>query len=215
MKLALGLGAAVGAMLAAPLAADAQVYVRGGGSVLAAEDLGQGVGVEGAFGYAWSNGLRAEISADTAFGMAVQPFTQGAFTTSETDVDVMAAFAAVFYDFPTEGALRPYVGAGAGMGLLSADNLTFSTATNFTGTFEAINETGFAWFFGGGLTWRVSESMGLDIGYRYMDLGETTFSGFASTSDPGPPPTASAIEGADIPGAGSIHSLKATLRLPY
>jgi opacity protein-like surface antigen len=202
--------AGLGAVAIAP-EAQAQLYTRIGATASTSDDMGQAVGFEAAFGNRFGN-LRAELSADIYTGFAVQSFTQGDFTTNEADASVMAAFVSLYYDFADTGGFTPYIGGGVGGGLVDADDLTFSTNTGFTGTFFAEKETGLAWHIGGGFSFAASPGMMFDVGYRYVDLGEATFTGNASTSNPGPPPTASSIEGSDIPGSAGAHQLRLGLR---
>lgn len=76
-----------------------------------------------------------------------------------------------FYDFNTQTNLTPYFGGGLGVSYLSTDYQTTAGSKTYTNSNSDIN---FAWNIGGGVVFHISDSMALDFGYRYVDLGTAT-----------------------------------------
>jgi opacity protein-like surface antigen len=68
-------------------------------------------------------------------------------------------------DYPVYGCLDIYAGGGLGAGgyNLSVDDTVVTGADRVTE---------FAWQIGGGVNYRLHERLVLDVGYRYVDLGE-------------------------------------------
>ena len=68
-------------------------------------------------------------------------------------------------DFPVAERMDVYAGGGLGAGgyNLSVDDGVVSGADRVTD---------FAWQVGGGVNYRLRERLVLDVGYRYLDLGE-------------------------------------------
>lgn len=79
------------------------------------------------------------------------------------DVSVrhLGLLANVLYDIPMDGAFRPYVGAGVGIGNTTVD----------LGDDDA-DDTGLAWQLRAGATFGSSETMMWDVGYRYLNLAD-------------------------------------------
>jgi opacity protein-like surface antigen len=72
-----------------------------------------------------------------------------------------------FLDIHTDTDFTPYVGGGLGAAYLN-DHVTVSSG------FDTKDKIwNFAWNVGGGVAWSLNESMALDLGYRYMDMGKT------------------------------------------
>lgn len=74
----------------------------------------------------------------------------------------------IFLDIPTETALTPYVGGGLGLAYLDTDYSAYANGNSISTSSSDMN---FAWNLGGGVAWSLTDSMAVDLGYRYVDLG--------------------------------------------
>ena len=82
------------------------------------------------------------------------------------DLSAHSIMANAFLDLQTDSPLTPYVGGGLGMAYLN-DHVSANGAS------AKVNRWNFAWNVGGGVAFSLNESLALDLGYRYMDLGKT------------------------------------------
>ncbi|MBP5344453.1 MAG: porin family protein [Alphaproteobacteria bacterium] len=78
----------------------------------------------------------------------------------EQEIDTLMAQG--YFDLPFKSAIRPFINLGAGI---------------YTADFERKHEwsddsKAFTWSGGAGLTWAISSATNLDIGYRYLDIGD-------------------------------------------
>lgn len=80
-----------------------------------------------------------------------------------------------YYDFNTNTAFTPYVGAGIGYakvkGSLSSSVLSMDT-----------DDTNFAWQVGAGVAYALNDNVSLDLGYRYTDMGDISKQ-YSTTND--------------------------------
>lgn len=80
----------------------------------------------------------------------------------KTDVWTIPALMNVYASMPY-GHFEPYVMGGLGAAWNKADS------TDYT---KGDNKVSFAWTLGAGIGYRLSRCWGLDLGYRYVDLGQ-------------------------------------------
>lgn len=82
-------------------------------------------------------------------------------------------FANGYIDFDYFGFVVPYVGAGIGA--------AFHNISNVDRPFGASsgNSTSFAWNVQAGLAFNITDNIALDVGYRYVDLGNARSGGLA------------------------------------
>lgn len=87
-------------------------------------------------------------------------------------------FANTYFDFHNTSAVTPYVSVGLGYSFLTAKG-----KATYTGTFLGVPGTetltygkktsnNFAWNLGVGAAWKVTDSVALELGYRYANLGK-------------------------------------------
>jgi opacity protein-like surface antigen len=138
-----------------------------------------------AVGYRALPYLRGELAVDHAGNstlrfpypalIAPSPDQFGSFTVSNTQI-----MGNVYLDIApllpsgTLGPVNPYLMAGAGVSRNKNSNTTctsLNSCTDFSYASSATNNS-FAWQAGVGVVWQVTPALGLDIGYRYLDLGE-------------------------------------------
>jgi opacity protein-like surface antigen len=85
-----------------------------------------------------------------------------------------------YVDLGTWYNFTPYVGAGVGAANIKIsgfrdDGFNFSpTLKNSTAYAADADKWNFAWALHAGVTYKVTQSMSIDFGYRYIDLGNAT-----------------------------------------
>lgn len=89
-------------------------------------------------------GLRADARVETS-----EPYE------SDTEFKVTTLMGSLYYDFPTDQAASPYVGAGVGAGWASE---------------KPGDDFGLAWQVSAGLNMRISDTLTGDVGYRFRDV---------------------------------------------
>jgi opacity protein-like surface antigen len=104
-----------------------------------------------------------------------QTFTRGS---DNHDISSHTIMGNAFLDIHTDTDFTPYVGGGLGVAYLNDHVTTLAEKTNYTKD----KIWNFAWNAGGGVAWGLNESMALDLGYRYMDMGKTDGSRVGSNS---------------------------------
>jgi len=73
----------------------------------------------------------------------------------------------------TFGRFQPYIDAGVGVAYNSLSRTSFATAGGATiGSVSSHAFTNFAWGAGAGIAYAVAPHMLVDLGYKYLDLGE-------------------------------------------
>ena len=109
------------------------------------------------FPFALALGLRIRhfrIEAEYSFA------TKAERDSYEQQTDIVSG--QVYYDVPFKSAIRPYVNFGMGR-----HSTKVKEAKLFNDT-----RRGWAWNLGAGVTWNVSNAVNIDLGYRYIDIGD-------------------------------------------
>lgn len=150
------------------------------------------------FGKRISDRLRVEGELSFASAEA-SSFHYDESTAAGADGDLNATYllANVWYDIPTSGPLRYYVGGGIGAARVEAD-------TSFDGNSYGYGpgETKLASQIGAGVMYDLSQTLALDVGYRYKYVGNVDLD---DNDDDG------VYEGADI----QSHSLQVGLTYSF
>lgn len=115
-----------------------------------------GIGI----GYKFNSWLRADLTTDYAFGSRFAP---GTFGVGNAKLWSAATFANAYVDFGTWFGVTPYAGAGIGAAYNSLEN---------SALFADEGRWNFAWAGMAGINYHVSANLSVDIGYRYVDLGQ-------------------------------------------
>ena len=96
-----------------------------------------------------------------------------------------------YWDITEFRGITPYVGAGIGMANVSLDN--FQDINQIAGAIHWAqdgDEWNFAWALHAGMAYEISQDLTLDIGYRYVNMGDGTTGAFTSfdptVTSPGP-----------------------------
>jgi opacity protein-like surface antigen len=142
-------------------------------------DLDDGFMVGAAVGAQINEWLRGEVEVSGHFhdaGGDVFSYVHqaGSTTTTNTynlDGDEKALFvlANLWLDLPIGGMFRPYIGGGVGAGHLDVD-IDFESGGGNHYTIIDDSDWGFAWQVGAGVAFDLSESIAIDVGYRYKRI---------------------------------------------
>jgi opacity protein-like surface antigen len=91
-----------------------------------------------------------------------------------------------YYDLGKWDRVVPYVGAGVGFARHSVDEVTF-TGNALGNQIEGDDRWSMAWSLMAGLGWQLSERAILDVGYRYIDMGNARSGRIDSAGFTNPP----------------------------
>ena len=142
-------------------------------------DFGKTATLELGLGYAPGGAMRYELLVEHRPGYSFEgqanflpPDRMQAVT---ADVSSLSGMLAAFADFSALGtrgrAVTPYVGAGVGAvrNRIGGTTMTFPATTTSVPAGSRVNS---AWMVTAGFTLPLNERMGLDVAWRYTDLGE-------------------------------------------
>lgn len=96
------------------------------------------------------------------------------------DSDVWTVTMAVAYDVPTQGPLRPYIGAG--VGIAHHETRTTFTLAGIDPVTEAGDDTVLSYHLRAGLSYQLSDTVVVFGGYRYIGARDVEIVGARSTS---------------------------------
>lgn len=79
-----------------------------------------------------------------------------------------------YVDLGTYAGLTPYVGAGAGVSYLQTSNIRSSSKNAFApyNYPDGDDKWNFAWALMAGVSYAINQNLSLDLGYRYLNLGD-------------------------------------------
>ncbi len=197
MKTVLFAAAAAVMTFAALPAAAQELYAQGNLGFTAAgqadveADLGD---LSGSGEIDFENGWLASAALGSGF-RAVRVEAEVIYSKNDVDeegfddvsVEHLGLLANVLYDIPMDGAFRPYVGAGVGIGNTQVE----------LGDDDA-DDTGLAWQLRAGAVFGAEEGVQWDVGYRYLNLADFEF----SETD------------ASLDAEAAVHALTVGVRIP-
>ncbi|MDR2160532.1 MAG: acyloxyacyl hydrolase [Desulfovibrio sp.] len=96
-------------------------------------------------------------------------------TSHKLTLGIQTLFLNAYYDFRNSSSFTPYVGAGIGMAFIDAKykyKESYSDDDPWTETAGKNSTTNFAWNIGGGVAYDINEYLAVDLGYRFVGLGE-------------------------------------------
>lgn len=145
--------------------------------MLGAADIGVGAG------YKFNDYLRADLTLDyetpakfkgSLYCDSVGPCGGGAWLDSErVKISAWSALANVYADLGDFHGLKPYIGAGAGASYLKTSSVQSSNKDGYSGKNPAGDgKWNFAWALMAGVEYPISDRLSLDLGYRYLNLGD-------------------------------------------
>lgn len=148
-------------------------------------DTKTGYTLGGAVGLNISNAIRAEIEvshSDVDFNSISSEGISGSFTSVDFEGSVKTTYglANLWADWRNESPLTPYLGGGLGLGWTDAK--LDSTITPAKGL--KTDEVGFAFQFGAGVKYDISDHVAVDLGYRFKGVADIDFDVFGSAAEP-------------------------------
>lgn len=153
---------------------DLNATSRGGGAVgIAGEiDNGDNSFVVGAgFGFNYIDWLRTELVVNYRGGYELNG-TDTAGVSVSSDIVSWATMLNGYVNVPIRLlGLQPYVGAGIGWAFNNADTVSFGRPGVGTTTAPGGNDNDLAWQLMAGVGFAFAPNLVLDVGYRYVDLG--------------------------------------------
>lgn len=162
------------------------IYRQAGFGAMLNEAMGDSVGFGIGAGYRFNEYLRFDATVDYGFGgtLSGDEPCPGTCTTHhiETDYSSLAGFLNVYADLGTYHGLTPYLGAGAGVAQLTTSDAKVSIPLQYDGA----SQINFAYALMAGVSYDISDSLTLDIGYRYADLGDARLQPIPGSPDGDP-----------------------------
>ncbi len=86
-----------------------------------------------------------------------------------TEFGYESYMANAYFDFLPNYVVSPYIQGGLGYTKL---DLKTTTVIGMNRLVDSSDETNFTWSLGAGLTLRLNKCLNLDVGYRYLDMGD-------------------------------------------
>ena len=142
-------------------------------------ELSGGLGV----GYQWTDLIRTDVTADYMKGDATGDIAAGFCNAAEPcGYDTIGLLANAYVDLGTFAGFTPYVGAGAGYSYVGFDDGNVGLAT-----FAGGDDWRFTYALMAGVSYDLSKSLKVDVGYRYLDVdgGETVSTAAGAVEDGG------------------------------
>jgi opacity protein-like surface antigen len=151
----------------------------------------------------------------------------GFFGDAKTSFDSTVFLANLYYDFNRGGRFVPYIGAGIGFAHTRVDDGIVTNGCGCVATFDGASETNFALAAMAGFSWKIrggepvyvgglkdnipvqvsgGRAMYLDVGYRYLWLGDVKTGDLVFTGVNPPPPVDPEIKNL------SAHEVRVGLR---
>jgi outer membrane autotransporter protein len=90
---------------------------------------------------------------------------------SKVTIGASTLFVNAYFDWRNSTAFTPYVNLGLGTSFLSAKGKIVDLSDGETDNFGRKTTTHTAWNIGLGSAWQLSDTISLDLGYRYANLG--------------------------------------------
>ena len=132
-------------------------------------------------GYDWNNWLRLELSAEyrsksRVYAFGHYTFGGGTFLdTYEGYLNSVVVLANAFVDLGTWDCFTPFVGAGVGVAYNMLTDFTDINPSNAGfGIGRNPGEWNLAWALYAGVSYKVSDSLHIDLTYRYLNYGSIT-----------------------------------------
>lgn len=89
-----------------------------------------------------------------------------------TSIQTYTAMFNVYKDLGVYRGFTPYIGAGIGVAYHDVDEVYFTGNPNLVNRIEGEHDIAFAWALMAGVGYQVSDRAILDLGYRYINMGD-------------------------------------------
>jgi opacity protein-like surface antigen len=138
-------------------------------------------GFGGGYKYKW---FRSDVTLDYANKSRFYGETAAGPGYFTTQVDSFTLLGNVYFDLGTWAGFTPYIGAGVGATNMRTHEFRIAGQIPSEGV-EDTTRWNLSWAAMGGVSYQISPSMLIDVGYRYLQLGET-ISGTLTPNTPTP-----------------------------
>jgi opacity protein-like surface antigen len=164
-----------------------------GGDEFNAATLGDSTFLDLGAGYQFNNWFRADVTGEyrtSAHFSAIESYTSFcAFARCYDDysasVGSAVGLANGYFDLGTWFGITPFVGGGVGFDYTTIAGLTdIGANSGGFGFAPTRSTTNFAWAAMAGLSYSVTPNLKLEIGYRYLDLGDPGSGSIVCTNTP-------------------------------
>lgn len=157
---AVGVGLAGAAHAQTATQIDPQWYVRADGGASFQSKLNGDPKVKG------DTGWTADVAVGRQFNSNFRAEAELLYSDADHEdsagkIKVLAGLANAFYDFDTGTKIRPYVGAGVGIGQVKLDDGPVDD-----------DDTGFAYQLMTGVSYPINDKLSAQVGYRYLGVTE-------------------------------------------
>lgn len=136
-------------------------------------DTDTGFGINGAVGYRFDN-ARVEFEVGYNSNSVDRVTFNDVSVTADGSIDNWKFLLNGYYDFPTGSRFSPYVGGGAGIAILSADDVSATVPTLGEVSIDDSNAS-FLFQFKAGVGYDVTETLNAFLGYRLMGIPGQSF----------------------------------------
>ena len=135
-------------------------------------------GFGGGYKYKW---FRADMTFDYANTARFQGDTATTIGFYDAKIDSYTLLANVYLDLGTWAGFTPYIGAGVGGSNIRVQQYTNALILEPRDGVQNTTRWNLSWAYMGGVSYRFSPNLVLDVSYRYLNLGEA-----ASGTEPPP-----------------------------
>lgn len=122
------------------------------------------VRVDATLGYRWNYDVSGSSGPLSALS--------GSSIDGAADIDSLVGLVNAYYDIGTYGRFTPYVGAGIGFARNHVGSTNVSVSGTSVGSVNSHTDTSFAWQLSAGTAVDIAHNLKLDVGYRYLDMGD-------------------------------------------
>ncbi|SEP60608.1 Opacity protein [Faunimonas pinastri] len=133
--------------------------------------------IGGGVGYKFNDWLRADVTVDYEWPGKFHGNTPcgacGSGLNDEyADISAVTGLANVYADLGYYAGFAPYIGAGVGLSYLRTSDVHSINADGTRVDFDSDGRTNFAWALMAGVSYDITHNVALDVGYRYLNLGD-------------------------------------------
>ena len=159
-------------------------WYSGGPSIAAGTSESYSNGFNGTVGfglkYHW---FRADLTYDRCTPTRVSISTSAPVTQPQIGAKIRpeTVLANAYFDLGSWWGFTPYVGAGAGVARLTSSN--YSDSASATTVWQKGKSHNFAWAAMGGVAYQITPRWMIDVGYRYLSLGDAASTDMATTTN--------------------------------
>jgi opacity protein-like surface antigen len=139
---------------------DPQWYVRGDAGATYQDEINSASKVKGKTGWTVDAAVGRQIDSHfRAEGQII--YSDDKQKVGDGRIKVLAGLANAYYDFDTGTKLKPFVGAGVGIGQVKLDG----------GSFDH-DDTGFAYQLQTGVAYPINDKLSAQVAYRYLGVND-------------------------------------------